>query len=181
MARTPRTLAGWLLVSHPQLRDDHFRETVVLLHSHDAQDGALGVIINRPLGRELGQVDAAVNLAPLEGVPLFEGGPVATDRLAFGGWHFPADAEPEVRFGLDQEEAVRLAEDRRFALRAYVGYAGWSPGQLENELRMNAWVVCPFDGACADLEEIGLWKHLLAAHRPDLRLEADSPEDPGLN
>jgi putative transcriptional regulator len=181
MARTPRTLAGWLLVSHPQLRDDHFRETVILLHSHDAKDGALGVIINRPLGRELGQVDADVNLVPLEGVPLFEGGPVATDRLAFGGWHFPADAEPEVRFGLDQEEAVRLAEDRRFALRAYVGYAGWSPGQLENELRMNAWVVCPFDGACADLEEIGLWKHLLAAHRPDLRLEADSPEDPGLN
>jgi len=84
MARTPRTLAGSLLVSHPQLRDDHFRETVVLLHSHDAKDGALGVIINRPLGRELGQIDAAVNLAPLEGVPLFEGGPVATDRLAFG-------------------------------------------------------------------------------------------------
>jgi putative transcriptional regulator len=76
---------------------------------------------------------------------------------------------------------VRLAEDGRFALRAYVGYAGWSPGQLENELRMNAWVVCPFDFACADFEEIGLWKHLLAAHRPDLRLEADSPEDPGLN
>ena len=92
MARTPRTLAGSLLVSHPQLRDDHFRETVILLHSHDAKDGALGVIINRPLGRELGQIDAAVNLASLEGVPLFEGGPVATDRLAFGGWCFPEDA-----------------------------------------------------------------------------------------
>jgi len=181
MPRTPRTLAGWLLVSHPQLRDDHFRETVVLLHSHDAKDGALGVIINRPLGRELGQVQAAVNLSPLDGVPLFEGGPVATDRLAFGGWAFPADAAPDVRFGLDQEEAVRLAAEGRFALRAYVGYAGWSPGQLENELRMNAWVVCPFDFACAELEGVDLWKHLLAAHRPDLRLEADSPEDPGLN
>jgi putative transcriptional regulator len=66
-------------------------------------------------------------------------------------------------------------------LRAYVGYAGWSPGQLENELRMNAWVVCPFDASCAALEGEVLWKHLLAAHRPDLRLEADSPDDPGLN
>jgi hypothetical protein len=46
---------------------------------------------------------------------------------------------------------------------------------------MNAWVVCPFDVACADLEGEALWKRLLAAHRPDLRLEADSPEDPGLN
>jgi putative transcriptional regulator len=122
-----------------------------------------------------------VNLATLVGVHLFEGGRVASDRLAFGGWCFPEDAEPEVRFCLDHEEAVRLSEEGRFALRAYVGYAGWSPGQLENELRMNAWVVCPFDFACADLEGEALWKHLLAAHRPDLRLEADSPEDPGLN
>ena len=73
------------------------------------------------------------------------------------------------------------AAEGRFALRAYVGYAGWSPGQLENELRMNAWVVCPFDFACADFEGVDLWKNLLAAHRPELRLEADSPEDPGLN
>ena len=124
MARTPRTLAGSLLVSHPQLRDDHFRETVVLLHSHDAKDGALGVIINRPLGRELGQIDAAVNLAPLEGVPLFEGGPVATDRLAFGGWCFPEDTAPDVRFGLDQEEAVRLAAEGR--LRGLRRLVAWS-------------------------------------------------------
>lgn len=181
MARAPRTLAGWLLVSHPQLRDDHFRETVVLLHSHDAKGGALGVIVNRPLGRELGQVQASMSLSPLGDVPLFEGGPVANDRLAFGGWCFPDAADPEVRFGLDQEEAVRLAAEGRFVLRAYVGYAGWAPGQLENELRMNAWVVCPFDAACARFEGVDLWKHLLAAQRPDLRLEADSPEDPGLN
>jgi len=181
MARAPRTLAGRLLVSHPQLRDDHFRETVVLLHSHSAEGGALGVILNRPLGRELGQVESSGALAPLDGVPLFEGGPVATDRLAFGGWHFPDQGVPEVRFGLDQQEAVGLVRDARFRLCAYIGYAGWSPGQLENELRMNAWVVCPFEARCADFEGVELWKKLLEQHRPDLRLEADSPDDPGLN
>jgi putative transcriptional regulator len=181
MARPPRSLAGRLLVSHPQLRDDHFRETVVLLHTHSAEEGALGVIINRPYGRVLGQLDAALALRPLADVPLFEGGPVATDRLAFGGWHFPSGGEAEVRFGLDQAEAVKVAAESVFGLRAYVGYAGWSPGQLENELRMNAWVVCPFGPVCAELEGAELWKNLLAEHRPELRLEADSPEDLGLN
>jgi|GEM_PF-4702084 len=57
MTRAPQTLAGRLLVSHPQLRDDHFRETVVLLHTHDAAEGALGVIVNRPLRRVLGQIN----------------------------------------------------------------------------------------------------------------------------
>jgi putative transcriptional regulator len=181
MARAPRTLAGQLLVSHPQLRDDHFRETVVLLHSHSAEDGALGVILNRPLGRELGQVGSSAALAPLDGVPLFEGGPVSTDRLAFGGWFFPVKGEAEVRFGLGQEEAIALAQDKRFRLCAFIGYAGWSAGQLEKELGMNAWVVCPFDARCADHEGVELWKKLLERHRPDLRLEADSPENPGLN
>jgi putative transcriptional regulator len=181
MARAPRSLAGQLLVSHPQLRDDHFRETVVLMHTHSAGEGALGVILNRPLGRELGQVESAASLAPLDGVPLFEGGPVSTDRLAFGGWFFPAKGEAEVRFGLDQEEALELAKEERFRLCAFIGYAGWSPGQLEKELRMNAWVVCPFDASCADFEGVELWKKLLERHRPDLRLEADSPENPGLN
>jgi putative transcriptional regulator len=181
MARAPRTLAGLLLVSHPQLRDDHFRETVILMHTHSAAEGALGVIVNRPLGRVLGQIQSSAELRPLEAVPLFEGGPVATDRLAFGGWRFPGKGEPEVRFGLDQEEAAELAKDERFRLSAYIGYAGWSPGQLENELRMNAWVVCPFDVLCAELEGVELWKKLLERHRPDLRLEADSPDNPGLN
>ena len=181
MARAPRTLAGQLLVSHPQLRDDHFRETVVLLHTHGAAEGALGVIVNRPLGRVLGQIDSTAALKPLDDVPLFEGGPVATDRLAFGGWHFPPQGEPEVRFGLGQDEAAELIKDGRFRLAAYIGYAGWSPGQLENELRMNAWVVCPFDALCVDFEGVELWKKLLERHRPDLRLEADSPDNPGLN
>jgi len=181
MARPPQSLAGMLLVSHPQLRDDHFRETVVLLHSHAAAEGALGVIVNRPLGRVLGQLQTAVASRPLAEVPLFEGGPVASDRLAFGGWRFPPAGEAEVRFGLDQTEAAALAADTAFALRGYVGYAGWSPGQLENELRMNAWAVCPFGPVCAALEGVELWKKLLELHRPDLRLEADSPDNPGLN
>ncbi len=181
MSPPPRSLAGQLLVSHPQLRDVHFRETVVLMHLHSSAEGALGVVVNRPLGRTLGQLGTAAASPALADIPLFEGGPVAPDRLAFGSWKFAPGLPAEARFGLGQEEAVALSRDASCELRAYVGHAGWSPGQLENELRMNAWVVCPFDADCGGFEGVGLWKRLLERHRPDLRLEAESPDDPGLN
>lgn len=180
MATPASSLAGSLLVSHPQLQDKHFCETVVLLHNHDAQ-GALGVVLNRPYGRSLGQLQADFAATPLAEIPLFEGGPVAVDRLAFGGWVFPASGPAEVRFGLDQAEALRLCQEKRHQVHAYIGYAGWGAGQLENELRMNAWVVCPFTVTFAPFEGLELWKKLLEHHRPDLRLEADAPEDKGLN
>jgi putative transcriptional regulator len=181
MARAPQSLAGHLLVSHPQLREDNFRETVVLLHLHSPAEGTLGVVLNRPFGQVLGQLQPALAGTPLASVPVFQGGPVATNRLAFGGWFFTPQGEAEVRYGLDQEQALQLAADPRFKLAAFIGYAGWSPGQLENELRMNAWMVCPFSAEAEAHEGVELWKKLLERHRPDLRIEADSPDNPGLN
>ena len=83
------------------------------------------------------------------------------------------------RFRIDVEgRPVSAAWDEAPGASAVLalGYAGWSPGQLENELRLNAWVVCPFERATADLAEQAYWKGLLARHRPDLRLVLDSPE-----
>src|SRR4051812_5602667 len=80
--RTPRkvtSLAGQLLLAHPVLQDAHFKRTVVLLSSHDA-DGAMGVVLNRPLSRQLGEVNAEFALGPLAGVPLYYGGPVEPDQ-----------------------------------------------------------------------------------------------------
>lgn len=181
MAAPFQSLAGQLLVSHPLQRDENFCESVVLLFSHDKADGALGVILNRPFGRMLGEAQAAFASTPLAGVPLQLGGPVATDRMAFGGWKFPARGPASIRYGVTQEEAPALAADADFHLFAYIGYSGWSPGQLENEIRLGAWVVCPFEAAFADLEGDDLWKRLIIHHRPDLRLAMDSPDNPGLN
>lgn len=180
MARAFQSLAGQLLVSHPLQRDENFGQSVVLLHSHD-RAGALGVILNRPLGRVLGDAQAKFSASPLASVPLHFGGPVATDRMAFGGWKFPLRGPAEVRYGIPQEDAPGLAEDPLFRLFAYVGYSGWGGGQLENELRLGAWVVCPFEAVFADQEGEDFWRALLIHHRPDLRLAMDSPEDPRLN
>ena len=170
MAGKFQSIAGRVLVSHPLQRDEHFCETVVLIHTHTAADGAMGVILNRPMGQCLGQVQEEFGAGPLAGVPIHVGGPCSADRMALGGWKFSARGPAAIRYGISREEAEVLADVGDYRLFAYVGYAGWSPGQLENELRLNAWVVCPFERATAQLTEQAYWKGLLARHRPDLRL-----------
>lgn len=177
----PASLAGQVLLAHPSLEDANFRRSAVLLHLHSAREGALGVVLNRPLGRSLADLDGRFARGPLAEIPAHEGGPVHPDRLALGAWRLAPGGISEVRFGLDEAEAARLAAHPAVRLRAYVGHSGWSPGQLENELRLNAWVAVPL-GADADaLAGELLWKRWLARARPDLRLLAESPGDLGLN
>lgn len=179
MAET--SLAGQVLLAHPTLTDPNFRESTVLLHSHAAAEGALGVILNRPLGRALGEVERRFRDGPLAGVPLYVGGPVNVGQMAFGGWRFAARGPARIRYGLDEAEATALTAEPGFHLRAYVGYAGWSAGQLENELRLNAWVTHGFDRLAEEADGAELWKAWMTRARPDLRLLADSPENPGFN
>lgn len=175
------SLAGQVLLAHPTLTDANFREAAVLMHSHESADGALGVILNRPLGRALGEVERRFRDGPLAAVPLHVGGPVNVGQMAFGGWRFPARGPARIRYGIDEAEAALLAAEAGFHLRAYVGYSGWSAGQLENELGLSAWVTHPFDRLAETAEGIELWKGWMTRARPDLRLLADSPEDLGLN
>lgn len=175
------SLAGRLLVSHPSLKDGNFRETVVLLHSHAPAQGAMGVIINRPLPAVLAEASPSLHGTALARLPMFQGGPVSADRFVLGGWSWSAGGQAELRYGLDRESAEALVTGGEHVLRAYVGYSGWSPGQLENELRMNAWVICPFTPEAAAAEGEAMWRLLLRMHAPELLLQAGAPDDPGLN
>ena len=177
----PASLAGQVLLAHPSLEDANFRRTAVLLHHHAARQGALGVVLNRPLGRTLADLDGRFARGPLAAVPAHEGGPVHPDRLALGAWRLAPDGLSDLRFGIDEAAAARLAADPAIRLRAYVGHSGWSAGQLENELRLNAWVVVDLDPAAEALAGEPLWKRWLGRARPDLRLLAESPGDLGLN
>lgn len=176
-----RRLAGQVLLAHPALADTHFRRSAVLLHAHDAKEGAFGLILNRPLGRHLGEVERRFRDGPLAAVPLYEGGPVQTDRLALAGWTFAAASLTEVRFGLDEAEATGLLADPSHRLRAYVGHAGWSPGQLDDELRRGTWVVAPLTPEAETVMGEDLWRRWLIRQRPELGMVADAPGDLGLN
>lgn len=181
-ARKSPSLAGQLLLAHPLLRDPNFRRTVVLLSVHNG-DGAMGVVLNRPLGRQLGELNADFALSPLAGVPLYAGGPVDPAHLILVTWQWvPADQAFQLNFGLEVDKAAELVGQPGLTMRAFLGYSGWGKGQLENELRQNTWVVTPVEGDWLIKQDgVSLWRSLLCHAEPELKVLADAPEDPTVN
>jgi putative transcriptional regulator len=174
------SLAGSLLLAHPILRDPNFKRTAVLMSTH-GPEGAMGVVLNRPLGKRLGELKGDFALGPLAAIPIFTGGPVQTEQLILAAWQAREDAF-QLHFGIDPEKAVQMLADESTRLRAYLGYSGWSAGQLENELQCGTWIVAnpPADLFERPMQE-ALWRSLLADEGDEWRLMADEPEDPGKN
>ena len=177
-------LAGSLLLSHPALRDPNFGRAVVLLSAHD-DDGAMGVVLNRPTGQTLADLDDAFASGPLAGVPVFAGGPVDQDRLIICALGFHANGDGlRLHFGMEPDEATALLSDEGHSLqvRAFVGYAGWSAGQLESELERDTWAVSAIPSDLLDYEQNdALWRGVLGRVSPEWKLLADEPDDPQLN
>src|SRR5436190_21638598 len=103
------TLAGSLLLAHPSMRDPNFRHSVVLMSAHNAE-GAMGVVLNRPMGKRLGELNGEFALGPLAGVGLFNGGPVQTEQLVLAAWQARPDGF-RLHFGIEPEKAVPLLTD----------------------------------------------------------------------
>ena len=180
--RKVTTLAGQLLLAHPVLTDPNFRRTVVLLSAHDA-GGAMGVVLNRPLGRQLGEINAAFAASPLAGVPLYYGGPVEPEQLILVTWQWiPAEQAFQLHFGVEVEKAQEIFGQPGVTMRAFLGYSGWSKGQLENELKHDTWLVTPVEGDWLIRHDgLPLWRGLVSFLNPDLKVMADAPEDPTVN
>jgi putative transcriptional regulator len=180
--KASKSLAGQLLLASPSLRDPNFRRAVILMSAHDG-DGALGAVLNRPLGKSLGALNADFALTSLAGVPLYSGGPVEPDKLILAAWQRrEEEGEFQLNFGLEPERAAGLIGTPGVTMRAFLGYAGWGKGQLENEMRHQTW----FTASVADYnlgatEGSGLWRMILGSLSPELKLLADEPEDPAVN
>ena len=161
---------GVLLVAHPSLTDPNFQQTVVLICEHEAE-GTLGVIINRPTAVPLSE--ALPNVSVLKGTSyvLFAGGPVQPDGILM---LFRIVEAPErmrkvierVYLGLHQEtlERVITKPQPTETFRAYAGYTGWAPGQLEFEMAMGSWAVIPADPTSIfDKAPETLWAEMVEA------------------
>ncbi len=174
------TVAGSLLLAHPSLKDPNFRRTVVLMSAHGS-DGAMGVVLNRPLGKRLGELNGEFALGPLASVPLYCGGPVETKQLLLAAWQTRDDGF-QLHFGIEPEKAAQLIAEEGAHIRAFLGYSGWTRGQLENEIRQNTWVVAEVP---ADLlehpQDDGLWREVLLGVGDEWRLLADEPDDTSRN
>jgi putative transcriptional regulator len=174
------TLAGQLLLAHPAMRDPNFRRSVVLMSLHNAE-GAMGVVLNRPLGKRLGELSGEFALGPLAGVPLFRGGPVQDEQLVLAAWQSRADGF-RLHFGLDPERARQLLEEEDTHVRGFLGYSGWAAGQLENEMRTNTWIVADVpEDLLAHSQDESLWRTVLGREGAEWRLLAGEPEDPAVN
>ncbi len=193
MQSTPRFqtlsgLSGTLLVADPGLEDPNFSKTVILLPVHSSDSGALGVILNRPTGRTLGEMYPEQAFDKLANIRIFEGGPVDHSQLILTAWKWDANENShKMFFGISSEHALELIESgEEVTVRGYLGYAGWSAGQLEAELQANAWITRPIESEILDREEDdGLWDQLARVEEsgPELALNdlPPPPEDPELN
>ncbi len=179
---TQVSLAGRLILADPSLREPCFRRSVLLLTNHSAEGGAHGYILNRPLGKNVGDLLSDDEFSNLSGVPVFVGGPVSSEQMTFSSirWN-PADKAFDYEVHLSAKDATqRLLEG--FIVRAFVGYAGWSEGQLESELKQRAWITHKPEAFVLEADRVAsLWADLLRKMSPWHRLLADSPEEPGLN
>jgi putative transcriptional regulator len=183
--RTPRkseTLAGQLLLAHPSLREPTFKRSVILLSAH-SDDGAMGVVLNRPLDKQLGELNAAFAFGPLAGVPVYAGGPVEPEQHVIVAWQWlEAESAFQLHFGLEPERASEMVGLPGVTLRAFAGYSGWSKGQLENEMKHDTWLVSPVEGEIlGQADGTALWRQILGSIDPELKLLADEPDDPTVN
>lgn len=175
--------AGSLLVAHPSLLDPNFKRTVVLLTAHSEADGSLGVVINRPIDRTLGEYDAKLRDSFFSSVPLYYGGPVATEHVVLVAWKWsPEEGSFKLYFGIDQARAQQLLEDDPgFQLRGYLGHSGWGEDQLEGEIDEGSWLISPLLPEVESAESDMLWTMILSRVSPEMRLLAEEPEDPSVN
>lgn len=175
-------MAGSLLLAHPAMQDPNFRRTVVLLSAH-GDDGAMGLVLNRPTRKRLGELNAEFAASPLASVPVYQGGPVQTEQLILAAWQQDALGTGfKLYFGIDVEKAEALQHEEGVRLRAFLGYSGWMKGQLENELEHHTWVVTPVNAEVVEREEgQGLWRAILGGLSPEWKLLAGEPDDPEVN
>ncbi|MEJ2540644.1 MAG: YqgE/AlgH family protein [Gemmatimonadota bacterium] len=178
------SLKGQLLVSGGSLYDPNFRHTVVLIGEHTSS-GALGVVLNRP--GELTVEEAVPPLAELvpPGERLFEGGPVQpTQPVLLGSFRRSEDADLLVfgTVGFLIGDVPRQTPSRLHRARVFAGYAGWGAGQLEAELREDAWIVDPAreEDVFTDTPE-SLWARVLRRKGPEYHLLSRMPYDPSMN
>jgi putative transcriptional regulator len=186
MSEPEQFLNGQLLLDSGRLRGSFFQRSVVLICQHDAE-GAFGLVLNRATGDKVGDMVVADLPESLKACPLYLGGPVQPSTLSYlHSDEFLPDANvmSNLNLGHSLDELIDIGESfsPTQKIRFFAGYAGWSAGQLEEEMKAEAWLTHP-----ASLELVfsprpeRLWQDILRQKGWRCELLAQMPEDPSLN
>ena len=157
-------MSGSILLSHPSLQDPNFSKSIVFLSSHSEDEGTLGVILNRPLGKKLHQLDDQFNHFSLGQADVYDGGPVEREKLIIAAWDWKNSADSfRLYFGIDINKAESL--------------------RVENEIKVDSWLVSTlnlnlFEKMNAKAE---CWKCAVSGVSDEMRLMANAPERPWRN
>jgi putative transcriptional regulator len=186
MAEFKKSLKGQLLLDNGKLAGSFFHHTVLLICEHDAE-GAFGLVLNRDTGTKVGEALVADLPSTLKAFPLYLGGPVQPQALSYlhADDYLPEGnvlANLNLGHSLDDLQDLGDSFSSTQKLKVFAGYAGWSPGQLDDEMGRNTWLTHP---ASIELvfhpEPQRLWRHILRQKGWQYRLLADSPEDLSVN
>lgn len=186
MAEDNKIKEGTILLAEPFMLDPNFKRGVVLICEH-RPDGDVGFILNKPIEMK---IDELVGYFPEFDAEVYYGGPVATDTVHF--LHNAGDLVEEsieiargVYWGGDFEKLQFLVEQELIKpsnVKFFVGYSGWSEGQLEEELKMGSWIIdrmhhnYAFKNTTEDL-----WKRVLNNKDDIYTVIAQMPDDPVYN
>ena len=178
---------GNILISTPELLLDHiFNQSVLLLSEHNDK-GSMGFIVNKPLSIRLNDVFEDIPL----NIQLWNGGPVETGSLFYihtvpelVPFSIPFDLDKNLHIGGDfnqlKKALIEGAIDEK-QVKFFLGYSGWSPTQLEEEIREKAWFVTPNDLDIINLNPRNVWKEKIVAVNPENIIWKNAPLNPHLN
>lgn len=179
------SLKGKLLLASPTLQDPNFARTVVLVAEHN-EDGAMGLVLNRPATTTVAESAPELEELVEAAEPIYIGGPVQPSAvIVLASFEQPEAAGLLVRDDigfLSAEADFATSRDATRELRVFAGHAGWGPGQLDEELEREDWIVeppLPQELFSADPEE--LWVEVLTRKGGRFALVARMPLDPSVN
>jgi len=186
MPEAEQYLKGQLLLDGGQLHGSFFQRTVVLICQHDAE-GAFGLVLNRGTGSNVGEMIVADLPDNLKACPLFLGGPVQPSALSFlhtDSFLPDANVMPNLSLGHSLDSLIEFGDafSPTRKIRLFAGYAGWSPGQLEDEMKRKAWLTHPASLELVfDTDPTQLWQSILSQKGWKYKLLSQMPEDLSMN
>ncbi len=182
-----KSLKGCFLVASPHLRDPNFVHTVVLL-VHHSEDGAFGVVLNRPTESTIKELWEKVGESPCDSDQRVHlGGPVSGPLMAVHSDASLAEMEiiPGVYFAAQRDHLEKLLQRSEQEFIFFVGHSGWGGGQLENELKEGAWFTAPATAEFVFQSEDDLWRRVTQqigqSMLTDILRIKGLPRDPSVN